>query len=126
MGFVYLACPYWHEDEKIREERFEKATKAAAWMMTNWGYAVFSALSHTVTIAKVMKEKKGLNFWLEQDVEMLRHAEQMFILTLDGWKESEGVNYEIEVAEKIKLPMSLIVPDKMTLKPFFRTEYEVQ
>jgi len=95
MELVYLASPYSHKDPKVREERFVAACKAAAWLMKQ-GYAVFSPIAHSHSIA-IHGDIDGLDcdFWLKQDMEMLKFCEKMVILTIDGWDTSKGVGVEM-------------------------------
>ena len=81
---IYLACPYWHEDKKIRRSRFQSANIAAAELMED-GYVVFSPLSHSVPISKYTGDQDH-NFWMRQDLPMLELCDEMWILPLDGWK----------------------------------------
>jgi hypothetical protein len=115
---VYLACPYaptekqvaakmpvfWKLDpsklweftrKAIMETRCDEADKAAAWLMEQ-GYTVLSPISHSHGIAQHMAPEKRVDheLWMRQDRPFVRVSDVMVILTLDGWRESKGIDYE--------------------------------
>ena len=99
---VYLACPYWHDDESIRLERFNKVTEAAGQLMLK-GYIVFSPITHSHPIAQEMDRgehrpggKLGHDFWLNQDKHYLEWCDEVWILKLDGYRQSFGIGWECE------------------------------
>jgi len=93
---IYLASPYSHPDPRMREERFRVACQAAAKLMRN-GEVVFSPIAHGHCIAQ-----HGLptdwRFWERHDREQLMRCDEVVVLTMDGWRESEGVQAEIRIA----------------------------
>jgi hypothetical protein len=50
---IYLGSPYTHPDPKVREERFEKATRAAAHLVEK-GHIVYSPITMTHPIDLVL------------------------------------------------------------------------
>ena len=107
---MYLACPYSHPDFDVRKRRFNEANRYAAKLFTN-GYMVFSPISHTHPIAAY-----GLpgdwKFWEAFDRVMLERCEAMIVLCLDGWKESKGVQAEIEIMREMKKPIAYVNPEE--------------
>jgi len=97
MKKIYLATPYSHDDPLIREARFNAVNKAAARLMSQ-GYLVFSPISHTHPIALAGDLPKGWDFWEEYDREFVKWADELCVLTLDGWRDSTGVTAEIKIA----------------------------
>jgi len=99
---IYLACPYWHENENVRLSRFERVTDVTGKIMQR-GYVVFSPITHSHPVALDMDTgehrpggKLGHDFWLRQDAWYLSKVDEMWILMLDGWKESYGVAWEAD------------------------------
>jgi len=101
---IYLASPYSHDDPDVKVDRFERACKQAALMMRH-GLVVFSPIAHSHPISQYLGEDQGLKFWLKQDLHLLRRCEEMWVLTLDGWKISNGVNAEVELAMSMGIPI---------------------
>lgn len=102
---VYLAVPYMHDSSLVREYRFNAANKAAATLI-NEGYVVFSPISHSHPIA-VDGNIQGLGWetWERQDIAMLRLCKALFVLQLDGWDQSLGVQAEIKEAKRMGIPI---------------------
>lgn len=105
-GMIYLACPYSHENKQIELERFKIVTKVAT-KLTEQGIIVFSPITHSHPMAI-----EGLHadwiFWEKYDIFFLDRASALYVLTLDGWKDSVGVQAEMAYAEKIGIPIKFI------------------
>ena len=105
---IYLACPYAHDDPRIRAHRVDTANRYAA-MFMDQGYRVFSPLSHSTTIAPHCKPNENKHdYWMKQDLWILTMCDEMFVLCLDGWMESKGLKDEIELATLKNIPIGYI------------------
>src|SRR5689334_12715342 len=95
---IYLASPYSHPDPAVREERFRAACRATAALIRS-GRAVYSPVvfGHPLTGYDV---PTGWEFWATFDREHLLRCDHVIVLTLEGWRESEGVRVEMRVAEE--------------------------
>lgn len=109
---IYLASPYSHADPKIIEARFEYATKVSGFLM-NEGSVVFSPITHSHLVAKMWNMPTVWSFWQGQDLHILRRCDSLVVLAIPGWKESVGVQAEIEFAEDIEIPISMLYPEKL-------------
>lgn len=94
---IYLASPYSSPDPLIMKTRFLIAEQVTAGMLANnmW---VYSPIVHCHELATKFKLPTDFGFWQRYNREMLRHAETMAVLQIPGWKESKGVQAEIEFA----------------------------
>lgn len=99
---VYLACPYSHPDRAVRVARFEAANRAAGLLMSR-GMLVFSPISHTHPIAECCDLPLGWEFWHAYDRVFIEHANAIYVLCIDGWMESVGVQAELEIARELGL-----------------------
>lgn len=98
LGYAYLASPYSYKDPALVQHRFEEAQRATAWLMTR-GFVVYSPIVHWHPIATKYKFKTAAADWIEQNQVMLRDAKEgLILLALRGWRESVGVNMEIDWA----------------------------
>lgn len=103
--YIYLASPYSHPDRAVREARFRAACRAAAQLM-DAGQRVFSPIAHSHAIEEHgMGERRPADFWLRQDGPLLCCADELWVLMLDGWRESKGVQEEIRICELLGKPV---------------------
>jgi hypothetical protein len=96
--FTYVGVPYSHEDEKVRLERFDKVNKLSAKLM-NEGKLVLSPISMGHPIACVADLPKDWEYWEAVCIAGLSCSYEMYLLKVDGWEESVGVQAEIKIAE---------------------------
>lgn len=99
MSFTYIASPYSHADEAIRELRFNLVSKFTADMIRD-GEVVYSPIAHSHPLAVDYELPGDFDFWMRQNYGLLSKASRMIVLCLDGWEDSKGVQAEIEFAEK--------------------------
>jgi hypothetical protein len=108
-GFTYLACPYSHPEQEVRDWRVQQVLKATANLM-NDGWLVFSPIGHTYQLEPLLKPELGQShdFWMKQDIALLRHASSLTVLMLPGWLQSTGVDEEIHIAKMCNIPIFYI------------------
>ena len=116
---IYVAIPYNHKDEKVRQARFELATRATAYLLKK-GIMAFSSITHNHHIIPLLQpdrfkktdryNKSGWEFWKRYDELLLSKCDELIIVKAEGWKESIGVNAEIAFAKKHKMQVSYIDP----------------
>lgn len=104
---IYLASPYTHESLDVMRQRFDAVVCVAAQLMRD-GYFIFSPISHTHPIASEHSLPRGWEYWQEYDELIISRCDRLMVLMLDGWKESKGVNAEIEIAERLNLPIEYL------------------
>jgi nucleoside 2-deoxyribosyltransferase len=107
-SLVYLASPYAHSDMAIREQRFRAACRAVV-SLIRAGHVVFAPVVHSHPLVEY-----GLStawtFWERIDREFLARCDEVVVLMLDGWRESEGVQAEIAVARELGKPVRYLKP----------------
>ena len=108
-GFIYLAQPYSSPDEATILYRVEQAFKATAKLMDE-GNLVFSPIVHTHELGKYINPDLAIKheFWMEQDIAILRHAAELRILMLEGWQHSKGLAQEVLLAETCQIPITFM------------------
>lgn len=93
---IYLASPYWHVDPAIRNQRFRAACRVTAEMIRQ-GITVFSPVVYGHALVG-----HGLpgdwSFWEGHDAEYLMLCDEVVVLQVDGWEESEGMRDEVRLA----------------------------
>jgi nucleoside 2-deoxyribosyltransferase len=105
---IYLASPYSHPDAIVRERRFRAACSAAARLIRS-GEIVFSPVAHCHAIA-LCGVPTDWRFWERHDRRFLEFCDEVVVLMLDGWRESVGVQAEIEIAEELGKPVRYLEP----------------
>lgn len=113
---IYLACPYWDKDPEIRQERFERVSNMAAYLMKERGLIVFSPLSHSVPIDSYLGEQQDHDFWLRQDFYFLKACDEVWVLELPGWQNSYGVAAEIDKALHLGKPVCHITDENLFMQ----------
>lgn len=103
---IYLASPYSHPDPTVREKRYHDACKAVVRLIQNGGL-VYSPIVHSHPLA-LQGLPTDWEYWREFDMAMLSRAEELVVLVIDGWWESEGVQAEIRAAEEMGIPVRYI------------------
>ena len=106
MSFYYLACPYAHDNESVMQERFEKVTDVLTGLIQK-GDVVFSPITHNhhTTVGGTWE-----SHWMNFDSTFLRASTRLVVLQLDGWRESLGVNAEIEEAKRLGIDITYLSP----------------
>lgn len=103
MSFAYLASPYSDPDATVREQRYRAALRATAKLAAD-GACVFSPIVHTHHL-EPLTGRKPHDFWMDLDRPILRHADKLVVLMLEGWKYSRGVAEEMEIAARAGIPI---------------------
>ncbi len=116
-GLIYLASPYSHPDRTIRVERFEAVCRVASELMKR-GLYIFSPIAHTHPIAEAGGLPKGWDFWESFDKYFLNAASHLWILKLDGWVTSTGIENEIRLALEMEKSIASVDPSSLAILPY--------
>lgn len=103
---IYLASPYSHPDTLVRQARFEAVCRQVA-ILIEAGIMVFSPIAHTHPIV-LYGLPKGWDFWEKYDREFIAMCSQLWILTIDGWRDSVGIDGEVNIASEMRKPILFI------------------
>lgn len=105
---IYIATPYSHSDEAVRELRYKHACVLWRYLLVR-GHDAFSPIVHAHPTAVRYAMPKGHEFWERWNRGMLDLARELIVAELPGWEESKGVRKEMAHAYKRKL---LVTPWK--------------
>jgi len=108
-GFHFVASPYSHADSRVVEQRYAHALRFVAWAAQQ-DLIVYSPIAHWHEAARLAELPSSHEFWLGQNLAMLRASRGLIVLALDGWKKSAGVAAEIAEATEIGLPIDYYTP----------------
>ena len=101
---IYLASPYTHNDPKVEEARYQFACLATGRLIKE-GQHVYSPIAHSRAIAQQTDLPTDFGFWAAYDTDMISKCDEVVVLTLNGWKESKGVQAEINIARALNKPI---------------------
>jgi hypothetical protein len=104
--WVYLAAPYSDPDPKVVEKRMEIYSRVDAKLILE-GYYTMSPLSKH-WLLQYQPLPSDWNFWQGYGTEMLTKCDIMYIICMQGWQESVGVQAELELALKLNKPVVLL------------------
>jgi hypothetical protein len=104
---IYLASPYTSDSPTTMERRFRQAAAATA-ALINRGKIIYSPILHFHPLAELYDLPKNFDFWREVNLNMLSLASELWVLTIEGWRESHGVQAEIAFAHERSIPVNYI------------------
>jgi len=99
MKKIYLASPYSHPDIGIKIGRFRRIAEIQADLMRkNPKDLFFSPIVASHPVALYGKLEGSWDYWKRIDLEFINFCSEVWVVMLDGWKESKGVQEEIRYA----------------------------
>lgn len=107
MSYTYIASPYTHDKEHVMHDRYLIAASYTASLL-RLHHHCYSPIVHCHELAVKFDLPRELDFWKRYNTSMLRHADELYVLCIPGWKESRGVQFEIDLAEQLGLPIRFI------------------
>lgn len=119
---IYLAGPYSHKSRRVRVLREYAHAECAVRLLKNQQH-VYSPIVETTALAS----RGGLTdtdwkFWRNHDLVLLGRCDNMYILTIGGWKESIGVRGEVKFALKHKKGIYFVTVDGTVSKKLSKTK----
>lgn len=118
---VYLASPYSHPSQHVREQRFEKVSKIAAEILLDGYLLPFSPIAHSHPMAVHGCPPISAVFatdwkaWQELDLAFIDRCDAIVVVQLDGWEQSVGVTAEIDYARSKGMPVIYFNPESMPI-----------
>ena len=104
MTLYYLATVYSKYPPGI-EAAFEDAARLAGRLLKA-GHVIYSPIVHSHPIAMFSGiDPLDHSFWLDFDARMMSVCDAILVAQMTGWRESYGVNYEIEFARSYRKPV---------------------
>lgn len=107
---IYLASPYSHPDPLIMKTRFLLAEQVVG-LCTSAGMHVYSPIVHYHEIARKIILPTDFNFWKSINFDMIRRADAVYVLNIEGVHESKGVKAETQFAKLCGMPIYGISDD---------------
>jgi hypothetical protein len=108
---IYLASPYSHPDDEVREDNYIVVSNIAAEMVSN-GDVVFSPISYGHNLLEFKDMPSNWEFWFNFCVTFLLKCDKLVVCKMPGWENSIGVTEEIEIARNCGIEVEYIETDK--------------
>jgi len=102
LNFYFIASPYTSHDKdpdkaaNERDSRYWQAMRFAAWCNKTRGLVVFSPIVHCHPMAKHYRLGLDSGYWKVFGEGLMRGAGAIIVLCIPGWRESKGVQGEID------------------------------
>jgi len=113
LDLEYLGIPYSNGNDYLINFRAVIADMIAH-DLTNQGRAIYSPISSWHIIACKFKMPRTFEFWEKMNLSFLSRCKKMLVVMMLGWKESIGLQGEIDFAKENKISIEYIDP-----KPYF-------
>jgi hypothetical protein len=121
---TYLCCPYSSNKRTKRAQAREKAkryrlvTRAAAWLIEDVGYNVFSPITHSHPLHTIADLEGDWATWQKIDYQYIDCSSRVVVLCIPGWRESIGVTAELKYACEHGLDVLYLRPTPNDCQPF--------
>jgi len=109
---IYLAAPYTHPSQTVRETRYQQLMEYFIQQLQTGSY-IFSPILHSVNThnrAYIDGNKVEYKTWISLDLNILSRCDELHILQLDGWKESLEVEQEYQKAKELDILIKWVFP----------------
>lgn len=118
MKLIYLSTPYTSQYPTTEQLRYEQSLKLQSAIFSlayrdsqgackDPRFTVFNPLAHTVPLVKLTPSAllRKYSYWMPHDLELVRRSDALIVYQLPGWKESRGVNWEVQEADMNNIPV---------------------
>lgn len=126
-ALIYLAGPFSHTEKAIMNEREIQHAKCAI-ALKQQGLSIYAPITETTALEKLggLKETSWA-YWREHDLNLLSRCDELWVMLLDGYKESLGVKGEVKFAVKNSIPIKFVAIDgSYTLIKDILKEFDVK
>jgi hypothetical protein len=104
---IYLASPYTHPERMVKELRFHKVTEYTAKQVAE-GNIVFSPITYGHLLSEFHDMPTDFKFFENFCLTFLSKCDEMHILKIEGWEESEGIDQEEQFCYMNNIPVKYI------------------
>ncbi len=106
---IYIASPFTSDNVFLEAERHDAVRLYTAGCIER-GEVAYSPIVHGVSICHAKEIDGGFNTWRDHCLGMLAKADELRVLKLEGYDESQGVNAEIAFALDNGVPVTYVTP----------------
>lgn len=106
-SFIYLASPYSDSSPLVRIIRHAQVE----WVVHNVlseGIVAYSPIVYFHPTATKYDLDLDNSYWNQFNETFIQICSEIWVLMLEGWEESEGVKWELELSRKLHIPERFI------------------
>ncbi len=107
-GYVYLGSPYAKYHAGM-DEAARIVTVCAGKLMAT-GMRIYCPIAHGHAVTRYQDLPRSWDYWKGQDQPLIDAAVGLIVLTMEGWRESVGLQYEIEEFVRAGKPILHVSP----------------
>lgn len=108
--FIYLATPYRHDSPAMMLQRAMMAALIVGLYHRHVKQTVYSPIAHFHHTAWMFRLPAEHRPWRKRNLHMLIPASRFDILQVEGWRESEGIEWEHGMSRKLGKPVCYVRP----------------
>jgi len=105
---IYLASPYSNPDHTVREARYCATRDYVFQLAFAEKRFIFSPIVYAHRAALELDMPTNAAAWSLMNEQAQREATELWILPLEGWEESIGVQAEMKFAQSIGQPVTIM------------------
>lgn len=105
-NLIFISTPYSHPDRLVMIDRFETTCQVVAKLLNQGKFPISPIVhGHPTTHYGV---RGDWEFWNNYCHEFIIASHIVYVVDMEGWRESTGVQAEIKFAKEINKPVYLI------------------
>lgn len=89
----------------MREARYSYTAKRVAKFMNEGVIGLFSPIVHCHVPSNLQDLPKTYSFWQENDRHMIQKSDEVWVLKMPHWEDSEGITDELQYAASLGKPI---------------------
>lgn len=105
---IYLASPFTHKNKSVMEERFWVVSEVAGRLTKERNVHLYCPIAMGWPIAQKADLPTDWNYWQHNCKVFISRCQELWVVMIDGWKESTGVQAEIEYAKSIGISVKYV------------------
>lgn len=104
---IFIISPYTHDNKFVVDQRAHEADMYVGELARRGKvcYSTISAMHHLLDACEL---PGTWEYWKTHCTTMIQDADEVHVLCLWGWEDSEGVSFEIEIAKLLNKKITYI------------------
>lgn len=109
MRLIYLASPFTNPNPSVRQNRrLAAAGVLAYYAKPETELFLYSSIVHWGYVEEFYSVPQEFEYWKNKDFFMINKSHALWVLPLEGWKKSYGIQQELEYANDLQKPIFFV------------------